>query len=543
MQTTQVRERVRRRQAACSRAHAASSHTRAALNVHAYERLLEIASLLLSAADPETMTSELFRRIVKMLGAARGFVVLKRGVEFEPITQLDFDRDESPEHERLFSRSVVRKAISSGQPVLCNDLSSERSFASAETIDRLGERAAAAFPLTDGTNVFGALYLERAVGAGPFDTADFLRVGDFVKLGGLTIARSFAHQSLRARASSLERDLFAKHDFRGIVTQSEPMLALLRLVAQVSPTSAPVLLRGETGTGKELLARAIHANSARCDGPYMIIHCAALPSSVLESELFGHTRGAFTGAHKDRGGRVAAASGGTLVLDEVGEIPLDIQAKLLRLVQFGEVTTVGSDQTTHHDVRLIAVTHRDLEGMVQRGEFRQDLYYRLRVLELGVPPLRERRSDIPLIVASVVAELEVREKRKRHFSREAMALLEDHDYPGNVRELRHAVERAFILSTQEEIAPEHLPPEIRQRPARHVAPAFCPPSSQPRLPSELPKVELPVSSSRQSVVQAAERDFLADLIQRSEGNIMRAARESGIHRSYLQRLLRRHGLR
>lgn len=511
--------------------------------MNAYARLMAVARLLLSAAEPEPLVSDLFRKIVETVGAARGFVVLRRGQQFEPLAHVDFDREAIPERERVFSRSVVRKAITTAEPVLCNDLAAERSFASAETIDQLGSRAAAALPLLDGETVFGVLYLERAQDAGPFDAAEFELAADFVQLGGLMIARAFAHQRLRERAESLERDLFAKHDFRGIVTQSEPMLALLRLVAQVAPTSAPVLLRGETGTGKELLARAIHANSRRSGGPYTIIHCAALPSSVLESELFGHTKGAFTGAQKERAGRIATADGGTLVLDEVGEIPLDMQAKLLRFVQFGEVSRIGSDSNEHYDVRLVAATHRNLEEMVARGEFRQDLYYRLRVIELQIPPLRERRSDIPLLVSSMLSELSEREQRKRTFSMEAMSLLEAHDYPGNVRELRHAIERAFILAHEPEIAAACLPPELRSGPS-----PLAPPSSSRAAPCRAtqatPATEtVALDSLRLSAARGAEREFLAELIARSEGNITRAARDSGIHRSYLQRLLTRHGLR
>jgi transcriptional regulator with GAF, ATPase, and Fis domain len=498
----------------------------------AYDALLGVARLLLSKRDPSGIAEALFRTIAEATRATRGFVVLRdEGGALEVRLEIDFDAERVSPEEHKFSRSLVRRALANGAPVHSEALALDARFAEAESVDRLGARAALALPLGGGDSALGALYLEKAPGAGPFDAAALRFATDCVELGALTILSAVERQRLSERAASLERDLFKQHDFRGIITQHPAMIELLRVVAQIAPSSAPVLLRGETGTGKELLARAIHANSGRRDGPFVVVHCAALPSSVLEAELFGHTRGAFTGAYRDRSGRIAAADGGTLVLDEVGEIPLDMQAKLLRFVQFGEVTRLGEDDPRKFDVRLVAVTHRDLEGMVRVGSFRQDLYYRLRVIELTLPPLRERPSDIPLLVSAIVGEVSEREGKERRLAPEALAALGRHDYPGNVRELRHAVERACLLAGDELVGVECLPPELRG-----AAPRSPVPFAAPRDVTAL-------GDLRESAVRGAEREFLENLIARCDGNISRAAREAGIHRSYLQRLLTRHGLR
>jgi Nif-specific regulatory protein/two-component system response regulator HydG len=307
------------------------------------------------------------------------------------------------------------------------------------------------------------------------------------------------------------------------------MLELLRVVAQVAAADAPVLVLGETGTGKELIARALHVNSPRRGRPFVTVHCSALPGTLLESELFGHVAGAFTDAKKDRPGRLASAHGGTLFLDEVGEIPQEAQAKLLRFLQFGEIQRLGSDRTEKVDVRIVAATHRDLRQLTREGRFREDLYFRLKVLDLTLPPLRERRGDVLLLADHFLRRHWQRPGERPRWTARAERALQIHSYPGNVRELSHAVERACLLARGPDLDLDLLPPELAgAMPDAAAEPVF----------SELSGEAL--NEAREAAVDAVERRFLTELMRRCEGNVSRAAREAGLHRSYLQKLLARH---
>jgi two-component system response regulator AtoC len=247
--------------------------------------------------------------------------------------------------------------------------------------------------------------------------------------------------------------------FSGIVTRNARMQELLRLIERVAPTESAVLILGESGTGKELVARAIHERSARAACPFVPIHCGALPGTLLESELFGHEKGAFTGAVATKPGLLELADGGTLLLDEIGEMEADSQVKLLRVLETGSFFRVGGTRSRTVDVRLVAATNKDLGEAMRAGQFRQDLYYRINTISLLLPPLRERRDDLPLLVQHFL-EQSAGYGRKR-VSPKVMACLAAYDWPGNVRELRHAIERAVILAQGEEIQPEDLPPDIQ----------------------------------------------------------------------------------
>jgi transcriptional regulator with GAF, ATPase, and Fis domain len=257
-----------------------------------------------------------------------------------------------------------------------------------------------------------------------------------------------------------------------MIGRSPSMLELARLIRLVAPTSATVLIEGETGTGKEVVAKAVHRLSERCSKAFAVLNCAAIPETLLEAELFGHTRGAFTGAVQSRTGRIEAAHGGTLFLDEIGEMPLALQAKMLRFLECGEIQRVGDNETMRVDVRVIAATHQDLETGAVDGTFRLDLYHRLAVFPLEVPPLRERMEDVPLLAEFLLAEMGKTSPRKR-LSAAALGRLQEHDWPGNVRELGHVLERASILSGD---AAEIGPEEIRYRKVRRELPGYVRPA-------------------------------------------------------------------
>ncbi|HVY49233.1 MAG TPA: sigma-54-dependent Fis family transcriptional regulator [Minicystis sp.] len=491
-----------------------------------YASLLEIAKLLL-AADGETRAAQaILERVFALCDAERGFIVVRKGDGFDVALDIAFDRASVSKEERRFSRSLVRRALESRQAILSQSLADDPRFSEDESIARIGSRSVLVVPLSSGDETYGAVYLDRdkARGGIPEDASRFVQ--DFAELAGLVLRRALEHDELARRAAKLEHDLLARCDFQGIVTQDARMIEVLRLVAQVAESDATVLVLGETGTGKELIARALHANSKRAAGPFVALHCAALPPTILEAELFGHTRGAFTGAERERAGRLGSADGGTLFLDEVAEIPPDVQAKILRFLQFGEIQRPGSDKIVHVDARVVAATHRDLEQMVAAGTFRQDLYYRLKLIEITLPPLRDRLGDVPLLVDAILRERRSKDKRALRFTDEALARLGRYAYPGNVRELRHLVERACVLATGPTLGVDLLPAELRAA------------ADEPT-----PEGEAAEGGELERVKTSAERAYLEQLLARSGGNISKAARESGIHRSQLQRLLSRHGLR
>ncbi len=283
---------------------------------------------------------------------------------------------------------------------------------------------------------------------------------DFVKLKG-NLRNIFDYANLREENAELRENLKDGFNAGGIIGKSAAMSAVLDLVEMFAPSDATVLLTGESGTGKEVVARAIHANGPRKSGPYVAFNCAAITESLFESELFGHEKGAFTGADKRREGRFVAASGGTLFLDEVGEIPLAMQAKLLRVLQEREVQPLGLDRPVPVDVRIIAATNRNLEEEVEEGRFREDLFYRINVVNLELPPLRARQEDIPLLAHHFLNKFaENSGKSVRGFTPGAMDAMLRYSWPGNVRELENAVERAVVLLVGELVGERELPPQI-----------------------------------------------------------------------------------
>ncbi len=276
-----------------------------------------------------------------------------------------------------------------------------------------------------------------------------------------TIKNAIQTKELFSENRALRRELNQKYSFIEIIGKSEALQSVFRMVEKVADTNAGILIQGESGTGKELIARSIHFNSQRARQPFLAVNCGALPESLLESELFGHTKGAFTGAAADNKGLFRSADGGTLLLDEIAEMPQSLQVKLLRALQEQEVTPIGSSAAIKFDVRIIAATSKNLEKELAENRFRKDLFYRLNVIEINLPPLRERREDIPLLVKHFIARI-AREQNvsEKPIKPEAMSALVNYNWQGNIRELQNAIERAFILSG-EEIRLENLPPKIK----------------------------------------------------------------------------------
>ncbi|RRQ22396.1 sigma-54 interaction domain-containing protein [Thiohalobacter thiocyanaticus] len=331
----------------------------------------------------------------------------------------------------------------------------------------------------------------------------------------------------RSREVELEGEVRERLRLGGIVGHSPAMQALYEKILRAAVSEATVLVLGESGTGKELVARALHDNSSRSSGPYIAVHCAALPENLLEAELFGHARGAFTGAATARAGRFEAAHGGTLLLDEIGEIPPSIQVKLLRVLQEREIVRLGENHARPVDVRVLAATHRDLAGMVRRGEFREDLYYRLCVLPLEVPALRERREDIAMLATRLLEEAARNYKRKPpQLAHETVLQLERSDWPGNVRQLANAIEYALVHCDGGRILPHHLPPDIA-----HLAPEIPAP---PHPPGTAPLT----GYYRTPANDEDEWALIQQTLHETGGNKAEAARRLGMSRTTLWKRLR-----
>jgi two-component system response regulator AtoC len=343
----------------------------------------------------------------------------------------------------------------------------------------------------------------------------------------LVLRKAEERERLRVENRRLRREIAATRGSADIVAGSGGMKEVLRLAQKVAPAKTTVLIAGESGTGKELIARAIHELSPRAGGPFVAVNCGAIPEPLIESELFGHAKGAFTGAQGTRRGLFEEADGGTLFLDEVGDLPLQLQVSLLRALQEGEIRRVGDTRTIKVDVRVLAATHRDLQQAVSQAKFREDLYYRLNVVGLKLPPLRERPEEIPELAARFVDRHASRlGLPRRSVSAAALRLLESWRWPGNVRELENALERALVLSDGDEIEPEALPEEMRA-------------SGAPRMPPQPPG---PDDLSVKRAQRALELDLIRRALEKTGGNRTRAAELLELSERALRYKIREYGL-
>jgi two-component system, NtrC family, response regulator GlrR len=359
------------------------------------------------------------------------------------------------------------------------------------------------------------------------------RVGQVVLTGAARL-RLGKHTEIDVEPldANVELGEWAADRFGDVLGVTPPMKRLFALLAKAAPTEATILLQGETGTGKEAIAEAVHHTSRRSKGPFVVVDCGSIPHELIASELFGHAKGSFTGAGADKQGLIEAANRGTLFLDEIGELALDLQPQLLRVLDRRQVRRVGETQSVDVDIRVIAATHRDLRAMVRAGQFREDLYYRLAVVATSVPPLRDRKDDIPALATWFA------EKMGRGTFALSPALLDQlqrHDWPGNVRELRNVVERALSLGDAA------LADLGEHAPARGSAPSVSDAPADKR-PSNPDVLELPFKEAKAQLVEAFERDYLQALLARHHGNISRAAAEAGIDRNYIHRLVKKYNL-
>ncbi|MBW2526250.1 MAG: sigma-54-dependent Fis family transcriptional regulator [Deltaproteobacteria bacterium] len=413
-------------------------------------------------------------------------------------------------------RGIAMWCFDHNAPYLCRDASQDDNY----TRYFLDVSSIAAVPIP---------YQDRAIGVISVSSQQLDAFDDASIEALRALADASAKFLRRAQLSRASReDPGRPFLIKGLSPQ---WLEVERQIERVSATDTPVLIHGESGTGKDLVARAIRFNSRRTDGPYVTVNCAAIPETMLESILFGHVRGAFTGATFDKVGEFQKANGGTLFLDEVGELPMTLQPKVLRAVEQGEVQPLGSNKPSERvDVRLICATNRDLARMVREGQFRDDLYYRLGVMTLRVPPLREYRDNLEVLAHALLhLGAERHGKHAPDISPAAMARLQSYDFPGNVRELKNAMEHGLIMSTGDSIGPEDLPQPIRSAAEQGAEPAV-----------QTPKT---LKDLREQWLAPLERRYLSELLSACDGNVREAARRAGVNTVTMYRLLRKRQLR
>jgi transcriptional regulator with GAF, ATPase, and Fis domain len=465
--------------------------------------LFKMTNLINSIRDLESLERQVLQLLFEVVPAEAGGVLLLNEAEGQPDTLCVHHRDGSEEAIEL-ERGLIQKALWEQGPVLSDSAAGEP-----------GEPSILCVPLIAVERTIGVLYLTSR--SETFREDHIFFTESIGRIAAVTIENVQALDALRNENGRLKQQL---EPARQLIGESRALTQLQDLLARIAKSDANVLIRGESGTGKEVVARTIHSQSPSRERPFVAINCAAIPETLLESELFGSEKGAFTGAVATRKGKLEAAADGTLLLDEIGELPLSMQAKLLRVLQQREFERVGGTVTLPLKARVLAATNKDLEKAIKAGEFRQDLYYRLNVVCVSVPPLREHRDDIPLLALYFASKYAQRAQRPiKGISRTARALLLAYDWPGNVRELENAIEHAIVLGLTEEIVPEDLPTGIVEQQASALGSRYY------------------------DVVNEKKRELIRASLDQTGGSVPEAARLLGLHPKYLHRLLRNLGLR
>ncbi len=407
----------------------------------------------LSLEDPDYLLNEILSSAFRTLDAERGFIALISKDTGELTCELARDNSGALEMEKLqVSRTIVHKALKDGISILTRNALKDSLFGQAESVKEYNIRSAMCVPLLFQDSILGVVYLDNRASTGSFSQEDLIFLTAMCNQAAIALGNAYLHRQVVQENIRLKDEMKPKFQIAG---ESEQMKTVFNAIKKVAPSDITVLIQGETGTGKELLAKAIHSLSPRSDKPFVAVNCAAIPKELIESELFGHEKGAFTGAISDRIGKFQMAEGGTAFLDEIGDMSLDTQAKVLRILEDKELQRVGGIKTINVDVRVIAATNKDLKMEVEQRSFREDLYYRLNVVPIDLPPLRDRKEDIIPLTEYFMAG------RMKKISSRAKQLLLSYHWPGNVRELKNCIDRALVLGDGEVIQPEDLPHNIR----------------------------------------------------------------------------------
>jgi transcriptional regulator with GAF, ATPase, and Fis domain len=507
--------------------------------------LPEIGKALVAGTDIGKMLPLAMDKVIEQTGAERGMIVVYGNHDellFETARALDRKDIEKPEFQ--VSKTIMQRVQASGKYEVIKNALEEDQLKGIVSIVRLQLLSVACAPLRDESGVFGIIYIDNRRQEARFDDSTGELLAEFADLISVAVRNALEHRRLAERTRQLEfeaaqkdlklnrqverwrrleAELTVSKGYGQIKGRSPAMMEVFKLIEKVAATNATVLILGETGTGKELIAREMHRRSLRRDQEFVTLNCSALAEQLLESELFGHEKGAFTGADKQKIGYFEYAGGGTIFLDEIGKISKAVQVKLLRVVQSGEFNRLGSEQVRKTDVRIIAAASPDLPELIKQDKFFPDLYFRLKVIEIRVPPLRERRIDI-LDIAGYFRERYARRYTKtvHNFSPEACDLLVNYDWPGNVRELENTVERAVILTDDETIQAEDLPHELHPTPS--------------------PPAQVMDETNFAEAKKKWERDYICVRLKEANGNVAEAARRAGMFPSNFHQKMKQYGI-
>ncbi len=464
--------------------------------------LFKIANAINSIRDLEPLQQRLLQLIGEVIPADSAAIVILRQPEEEPSSSCIWHRHSGSNSQVRIRRELVQRALWERAPIL-----------SRPTPDTGDTESVLCVPLVAVERTIGVLYMIGVGAATKFEDDHVHFLGSVAGIAAVTLENVLATEALRNENRRLQAEL----DLEGVIIgESKAMRQVEKFVGRVAKSDSTVLIRGESGTGKELVARAIHRNSPRAEKPFVAINCAAIPEALLESELFGHEKGSFTGAIALKKGRLEVAEGGTVFLDEIGELAPLLQAKMLRALQEHEFERVGGTRTLKLEARVIAATNKNLEDAIKAGEFRQDLYYRLNVVSMVVPPLRDRPDDIPLLAIYFAAKYaEKCNHPLKGISSDARSLLVNYSWPGNVRELENAIEHAIVLGIGDEIVPDDLPEALLEvRPAESS------------------------SAKYHDRINQLKKRMITDAVRQTKGSYTEAAKLLGVHPNYLHRLIR-----
>jgi len=425
-------------------------------DLDAYTKLFEFSDRLMHVRDLTELLDALMDAVIQITNADKGFLILAEGESLDIKVARNLNRENIADAITQLSDSIIAKVVRSRKPVIISDAMHDDEFAAAKSVMHLKVSSVICVPLLDRGRLLGLIYVGNDSIRDLFQEETLRVLTVFASQAALIVANALLLNELRHDNKRLN-DRLEQYRFGEIVGTSPPMQQVFRKVEKIAPTDISVLITGETGTGKELIAREIHNRSPRAGKPFITINCGAIPENLLESELFGHVKGAFTGAVANKQGKFQAADGGTLFLDEIGEMPIELQVKILRALQERVVFRVGDTRPEACDIRILAATNRDLEKEIQNGRFREDLYYRLNVVNVELPPLRVRGDDV-LVIARYLLSRYSREydAKVKGFSPNAAVAVRKHNWPGNIRELENRIKKAIVLCESTVIGPDDL---------------------------------------------------------------------------------------
>ena len=480
--------------------------------------LMKVSTTVNAIRGLEELQKTLLELLFEVVPAERGAILLSHGNGLEDAAVFGLDRARGPNEAIKVSRMIAQQVLREKTALLVSDALAQQGFGS-DSLNQSRPSSLMCVPLIMLDRPQGVIYLDTNAPDVHFDQDHLQLVSAIAAISAVAIENARHIEWLQSENERLLADVNIEHNMVG---ESPSMKQVYQFISKVAPTDSTVLISGESGTGKELAARAIHQNSKRAKLPFMAVNCAALAETLLESELFGHEKGAFTGAIAMKKGRLEVADGGTVFLDEIGELSPALQVKLLRVLQEREFERVGGTRTIKVDIRLVAATNKDLEQAIAAGIFRRDLFYRLNVVELAMPPLRQRPEDISLLANYFASKHGEKCNRKiLGVSPEAQARLFSYEWPGNVRELENAIERAVVLGATDHILPEDLPEAILESEAATTIPA--------------PRYHEAVTQTKKQIILSA--------MDQAKGSYTEAAKLLGVHPNYLHRLIRNLNLR